>query len=82
MNLYKVTTSGIGCFYVISTDFTSASDIVKSTLDKADYGFTHKREVKEIELVTKEIMNYSIGKKEPYITDENRLIIQKKEEVQ
>lgn len=51
INLYMVTTKGIGDFYAIAKSYDDAAEAVKDALDKADYGFYGDREVRSVKLV-------------------------------
>ncbi len=45
MNLYRLTTLGLGDYWVVASDPTTAETLLLSTLNKADYGFRNSREV-------------------------------------
>lgn len=66
--MYRLTTEALGDFYSIASDSNLAVENLEAILDKADYGFTGSRKVKNIEIVAKELkdLNFSSG---------NRLLI-------
>jgi hypothetical protein len=58
--LYKLI-NGIGIYWVIAKDPTDAENKLMDLLDKADYGFSKDRVVKEIHLIADEIYEGSSG---------------------
>ena len=58
--LYKLV-NGIGIYWVIAKDPTDAENKLTALLDKADYGFSKNRVVKEIHLIAEEIYEGSFG---------------------
>jgi hypothetical protein len=58
--LYKLV-NGIGIYWVIAKDPTDAENKLMGLLDKADYGFSKDRVVKEIHLIADEIYEGSSG---------------------
>lgn len=60
--LYKIT-NGIGTYWVVAPDPTSACDKLKSVLDSADYGFFDRRKPTEITIIAEQVKdNYLTGK--------------------
>lgn len=49
MNLYKLY-NGLGHWFVIAKSYDSATKLLETELNKADYGFFDKRKVTKIEL--------------------------------
>lgn len=74
-NLYLLSTVGLGDFYIISLDPTSAENLLKSLLSKADYGISDKRKVKNISILASELGEFPAGK--PSFSSGNNLIISK-----
>ena len=52
--LYRITLRGYYTVYVVAKDTTEAYGIVRSDLDKRDYGFSKGREMKNIELLAED----------------------------
>jgi hypothetical protein len=75
MKLYKLQ-NGLGIFYVISTDPTTAIKMLEATLNLADYGFSSERIVYTSTLLANEIEN-KLNKEKPFLSDGSNLIIQK-----
>ena len=50
MNLYIVTTEGLGDFYVVSESFDNAASRLKTELDKFDYGYSNDRKIISVRL--------------------------------
>lgn len=69
MNLYRVETSGLGNFYVISSDFQKAAEVLKKRLDKADYGFFSYRKITSVTLLAKEEFYSFDGEKQIFNYD-------------
>lgn len=67
MNLYQVTTKGLGVHYVVAEDPTSAYKLIRDDFDKNDYGFVYHRELDSIHLLATEM---------EYQTHGNRLWVQ------
>lgn len=61
-NLYLVTVRRGRSCYVLATDPTAAQKEVESLLNKADWYFSHDREVIEIKLLAPELGEYSNGR--------------------
>lgn len=55
MNLYELITEGNDKFYLLAEDPTSAEVLLKKLLDKAGYGFSSKRKVVGIYLLSEEL---------------------------
>lgn len=72
MNLYKAT-NGLGWFYVVAYDFTTAAKVLENKLTIANFGQVDSRRVKEITLVACEVIVGSDGK--PEFCGGNNLII-------
>lgn len=75
VNLYLLSTVGLGDFYLISPDPTSAERLLESLLNKADYGLSDKRKVIRISILTSELGEFPSGK--PNFSSGNKLIISK-----
>ena len=73
MTLYLITTEGLGDYYAIANTFDEAANMLTSKLKEAEYGFSKKRVVKGISIVTNKVT--SDGRSKPHFTDNNRLII-------
>lgn len=76
--LYQLT-SGLGTFWIIATDPTTAQNRLKEELDKADYGFSDNRVVTEIRLITEAMHEFPTGKLH-FSSIQQKLIICKSEE--
>ena len=57
-NLYKLTTRGLGDFFVVGCDPTQAINELNSRLNKDRYGFSDDRIVIKTEFLSKEIDKY------------------------
>lgn len=75
MNLYKLSTVGIGDFYVISKDPTSAQKELDRTLARVHFDdkLPEDKGIINIRKISTEISDQQTG--EPVITAMNRLII-------
>jgi len=78
--LYKLSTNGLGDFYVVAPHPTEAEEKLTQLLESTDYGFSKDRVIVNIELITKEIV---IGfNNEPHLSDEfARLIVLPKRKI-
>lgn len=56
MNLYKVH-NGLGDWWIIATDPTSAQNDIEDRLDIESYGLSCKRKVTSIELIASELVS-------------------------
>ena len=54
MNLYKLS-NGLGSWWVIEKDPTSAQEDLESRLNNKGYGYRDKRKVTQIELIAEEL---------------------------
>lgn len=52
MTLYKLTTAGLGDFWVVATDPSEAVSILDGELRRADYGMDSHRQVTNIAVIT------------------------------
>ena len=57
MDLYLVTTSGLGSFYVVANHPTEAQEKLSTKFSKINYGFQSDRKVLKIEFVTSVLEN-------------------------
>lgn len=57
MKLYRLTTKGLGDYWVVAKDPTDAETKLKHILDSKDYGFTDGRKVTTIEVIAEEIVD-------------------------
>ncbi len=74
-NLYLVSTSGLGQFYVIANDPTEAEKALIKIFDDQDYGFKKDRRVTNIQWLAAEAFKPDYRKK-PFLSDkETRLLI-------
>ena len=71
--LMRVETEGLGSFFVLSDSMDKAAEKVKNLLDKNDYGFSSKRKVKSVTIITKMIMADTNGKVK--ISDDTRFLL-------
>jgi len=55
--LFRLTTKGVGDFYVIDVDSTSAEKKLLEILNTEKYGFSSDRYVTNISIITEEIEN-------------------------
>jgi hypothetical protein len=60
LKLYRLI-NGIGTYFVIATDPTTAQTRLHQRLDKDSYGFSKDRQVKEIQLIADQITDDSLG---------------------
>ena len=67
--LYRITLRGYYTVYVVAKDTGEAYRIVRSDLDKRDYGFSNDREMKNIELLAEDAL-YPECDTRLYIEDE------------
>jgi len=72
MTLYKLT-NGIGTFYVIAPDPTSAVKKLEDKLNEASFGWSGNRIVHTIAVVAKEVKDGAEGK--PNFFGDNNLIL-------
>lgn len=61
LTLYSLK-NGIGYWYVVSTDPTSAVKDLEGRLNSEDYGFSSKRKVTEIKVLSEEVVS-GLGQK-------------------
>jgi hypothetical protein len=61
-------TCGLGDYYVIAKTTTDAETYLRLMLNKADYGFSHQREVKNIKILAKEIKCFPADK--PFFSED------------
>jgi len=73
MKLFLIETKGLGDYYVVDKDPTSAMERLRYLLDKADDGFSSQREVKSIDILTDEVHEFPKGK--PFFCEKSRLIL-------
>ena len=73
MKLYLLTTNGLGDFYVIAENSNDAEVRLNGLLNKADYGFSGGRTVRNINILAEEIKEFPKGK--PNFSSEQRLIL-------
>jgi hypothetical protein len=74
--LYKLSTAGLGDFWVIEEDPTKAEESLKKILDSGDgYGFSSKRTVTGWVLFSAAIERDDRPTMPYFITDENRLVL-------
>jgi len=71
--LYKLTTVGLGDFYVIATTTLQAEETLIDMLNIADYGFPKQRKIRVIEFIANEIHEFPEGK--PFFSANDNLII-------
>lgn len=64
--------NGLGNFHVIAHSFDEAADVLKKRFDKADYGFTSKRQVKSIDIVATQ---HFFNGKQWFCGEEGHLIV-------
>lgn len=75
MNLYLLTTTGLGDYYVVASDPTSAECHLKSMLDSADYGYTHNRKVVNIKLMATKVQNdFGVSKRPNFSSGDNLIL--------
>lgn len=60
LNLYELVT-GLGKYYVVSTDPTSAQNKLNKMLSITDYGYTNLRKVTSINLIAEEMHEGPFG---------------------
>lgn len=75
INLYRVTTSRLGDFYVVASSFDAAKEALESRLEKADYGFFDYRRVTNIELVATETWSYADENKQNFHDNMTDLVV-------
>ena len=72
MKLFILTTDGLGSYSVIAETPNDAMKLLTDALNDADYGFTKDRHIREIEIVTEEVI---IGfNNEPHFSNNHKLI--------
>ncbi len=74
MNLYLLTTSGLGDFYLVAKSPNDAESKLNTLLDRADYGFRQKRKVENIRLLSEEVTEFPAGI--PNFSSGNRLVLE------
>lgn len=74
MNLYLLSTQGLGDFYVVSESPNDAIAHLNKLLDIADYGFTDRRKVINTKLLSEEVYEFSDTGR-PFFSSGNRLIL-------
>lgn len=74
MKLYLLETQGLNSFYVVAKDPTEAENRLKKLLEEGDFGFTSRRLVTSINLLSEEVPLFG-GKPKPNFNDEYRLIL-------
>ncbi len=74
MNLYLLTTKGLGDFYIVEESPNDAEDKLTNVLTIADYGFVKDRKIINIKLIAQEMQEYN---NKPFINgdSERRLIL-------
>jgi len=75
MKLFNVLTKGLGSYYVITTDPTSAQIAIEKMLNDQNYGYSDQRIVIHIDLVGSEPSNSLSNKLQPFLYDENKRLI-------
>ena len=73
MELFLLTTEGLGNFYIVENDPTSARTRLTELLIKSDYGLSKDRKIINIEILASEISNFP--KNKPNFSSGDRLII-------
>ena len=73
MELYLVSTVGLGDFYIVEKCPTSAVAKLRELLSKSDYGISDKRIVTNIKILGKELYNFPENK--PNFSSGNTLIL-------
>lgn len=73
MELYLVSTVGLGDFYVVEKCPTSAAVKLGRLLSKSDYGLSDDRIVTNIKILGKELYNFP--ENEPYFSSGYTLIL-------
>ena len=75
MQLFLLTTEGLGDYYIIAETPNDAEKLLDTQLNEADYGFSSNRIVRNIKILTSEI---KIGFNDKLnFNDNNRMIISK-----
>lgn len=74
MKLYLLTTEGFKDFYVVAENSDEAEKRLGKLLCDADYGYTNKRRVVNIKVLSEEVSLFG-GKPKPNFTDINKLIL-------
>ena len=72
MELYELKTKGLGEYFVVEKDPTSAIKKLETLLNKSDYGSFIDRDVVNIKIITGEIKNLGI---KPNFSGGNKLIL-------
>lgn len=72
MNLYLLTTRGLGEFYMVANDPTEAEGRLQELLARADYGIRDKRQVINIQWLATEIGTF---REKPFFSSGNKLIL-------
>ena len=75
MKLFNVCTKGLGSYYVLTTDPTSAQIAIEKMLNDQEYGYSHERVVVHIDLVATEPSCSLSNKSQPFLSDENKKLI-------
>lgn len=73
--LYLISTSGVGDFHVIAEDPTTAENILKSILDKCDYGFSSDRRITSIKIIDAEPQKGLKDESLPHLSDKSKRLI-------
>lgn len=73
MNLYKLSTKGLGEYFVIDESPNDAQEALTKLLNKAEYGFSFDRKVESITLMSSQVTEGFTGK--PNFSEDDRLII-------
>lgn len=72
IKLYRITTNGLGTFYVVSNSFDNAAKILENNLSNSDYGISTQRKIISIyELGCEHFFNG----KQVFSTDDSTLLI-------
>jgi hypothetical protein len=74
MKLFELHTAGLGVFYVVDEDPTTAETRLNELLERATYGFSDDRRIVSIRILTSEITPFP-GDKPNFSAQTNRLIL-------
>ncbi len=75
MNLYLLTTNGLGDYHVIANNPTEAQEFLKQTLDKQNYGFSYQRRVTNIQWIAEEPSTALSDKSQPFLSDKSKKLL-------
>lgn len=75
MNLYLLTTSGLGDFYLVAKSSNDAQNLLKKLLDEAGYGISDCRKVINIRIVAAQLEPSYSDRSKMNFTSGNNLII-------